>query len=100
MDNDANVAALGEKWLGAGRDVENMAMLTLGTGIGGAIVLGGKLFYGMSGMAGEFGHVTIEPKGVLCGCGNRGCAGEQPFLGDVGVRSRSESDSPRVRLRR
>jgi glucokinase len=74
LDNDANVAALGEKWLGAGRDANNMAMLTLGTGIGGAIVLNGKLFYGMSGMAGEFGHVTIEPNGVPCGCGNRGCA--------------------------
>jgi glucokinase len=74
LDNDANVAALGEKWLGAGRDASNMAMLTLGTGIGGAIVLNGKLFYGMSGMAGEFGHVTIEPNGVPCGCGNRGCA--------------------------
>jgi glucokinase len=74
LDNDANVAALGEKWLGAGRAVDNMAMLTLGTGIGGAIVLNGKLFYGMSGMAGEFGHVTVEPNGVPCGCGNRGCA--------------------------
>jgi glucokinase len=74
LNNDANMAALGEKWLGAGRDVDNMAMLTLGTGIGGAIILGGKLFYGMSGMAGEFGHVTVEPNGVLCGCGNRGCA--------------------------
>ena len=74
LDNDANVAALGEKWLGAGRDADNMAMLTLGTGIGGAIVLNGKLFYGMSGMAGEFGHVTIEPNGVPCGCGNHGCA--------------------------
>ncbi|PYX76192.1 MAG: hypothetical protein DMG78_02150 [Acidobacteria bacterium] len=74
LDNDANVAALGEKWLGAGRDADNMAMLTLGTGIGGAIVLKGKLFYGMSGMAGEFGHVTVEPNGVPCGCGNRGCA--------------------------
>ena len=74
LDNDANVAALGEKWLGAGRDADNMAMLTLGTGIGGAIVLNGKIFYGMSGMAGEFGHVTIEPNGVPCGCGNRGCA--------------------------
>lgn len=74
LDNDANVAALGEKWLGAGRDVDNMAMLTLGTGIGGAIILNGKIFYGMSGMAGEFGHVTIEPNGVLCGCGNHGCA--------------------------
>ncbi|HLZ41815.1 MAG TPA: ROK family protein [Candidatus Sulfotelmatobacter sp.] len=74
LDNDANVAALGEKWLGAGRDVDNMAMLTLGTGIGGAIILNGKIFYGMSGMAGEFGHVTIEPNGVPCGCGNHGCA--------------------------
>jgi glucokinase len=74
LDNDANVAALGEKWLGAGRAADNMAMLTLGTGIGGAIVLNGKLFYGMSGMAGEFGHVTVEPNGVPCGCGNRGCA--------------------------
>ena len=74
LDNDANVAALGEKWLGAGRDAENMAMLTLGTGIGGAIVLNNKVFYGMSGMAGEFGHVTVEPNGIPCGCGNRGCA--------------------------
>src|SRR5579863_7349685 len=74
LDNDAKMAALGEKWLGAARDVDNMAMVTLGTGIGGAIVLNGKIFYGMNGMAGEFGHVTVEPNGVLCGCGNRGCA--------------------------
>jgi glucokinase len=74
LENDANVAALGEKWLGAARDVDNMAMVTLGTGIGGAIILNGKIFYGMNGMAGEFGHVTVEPNGVLCGCGNRGCA--------------------------
>jgi glucokinase len=74
LDNDANVAALGEKWLGAAREADNMAMLTLGTGIGGAIVLNGKIFYGMSGMAGEFGHVTVEPNGVPCGCGNHGCA--------------------------
>ncbi len=68
------MAAFGEKWLGAGRDVDNMAMITLGTGIGGAIILNGKIFYGMNGMAGEFGHVTIEPNGVPCGCGNHGCA--------------------------
>jgi glucokinase len=74
LDNDANVAALGEKWLGAARDADNMAMITLGTGIGGAIILNGKIFYGMSGMAGEFGHVTVEPEGVPCGCGNHGCA--------------------------
>jgi glucokinase len=74
LENDGNVAALGEKWLGAARDVDNMAMLTLGTGIGGGIVLNGKIFEGMNGMSGEFGHVTLEPEGVPCGCGNRGCA--------------------------
>jgi len=74
LENDANVAALGEKWLGAARDVDNMAMITLGTGIGGAIILNGKIFHGMNGMSGEFGHVTIEPDGAPCGCGNHGCA--------------------------
>jgi len=75
LENDGNAAALGEKWLGAGRDITgDMAMLTLGTGIGGGIVIGGKIFHGLNGMAGEFGHVTIEPEGVPCGCGNRGCS--------------------------
>jgi glucokinase len=74
LENDANVAALGEQWLGAARGVPNMAVVTLGTGIGGGIVLGGKIWHGMNGMAGEFGHVTLEPEGVPCGCGNRGCA--------------------------
>jgi glucokinase len=74
LENDARVAALGEQWLGAARGVANMAVLTLGTGIGGGIVLGGKIWHGMNGMAGEFGHVTIEPEGYPCGCGNRGCA--------------------------
>jgi len=74
LENDAKVHALGEQWMGAGRGVSNMAMITLGTGIGGAIVLDGKIFHGLNGMAGEFGHVTVEPEGVPCGCGNRGCA--------------------------
>lgn len=74
LDNDAKVHALGEQWLGAARGAREMALLTLGTGIGGAIVLDGKIFHGLHGMAGEFGHVTIEPEGVPCGCGNRGCA--------------------------
>ena len=74
LENDANAAGLGEKWMGAGRDVDNMVMITLGTGIGGAIILNGKLFYGMNGMAGEFGHITVEPDGYPCGCGNHGCA--------------------------
>jgi glucokinase len=73
LENDANVAAFGEKWLGAGRHVGDMAMLTLGTGVGGGIVLGGKIWHGMTGMAGEFGHMTVDPEGQQCGCGNRGC---------------------------
>src|SRR5271156_5947085 len=74
LENDANAAALGEQWLGAARGVPNMAVVTLGTGIGGGIVLGGKIWHGMNGMAGEFGHVKSEPEGHPCGCGNRGCA--------------------------
>ena len=74
LDNDANMAALGEQWLGAARGVPNVAVITLGTGIGGGIVLNGKIWAGMNGMAGEFGHMTVEPDGVPCGCGNRGCA--------------------------
>ena len=74
LENDANVAALGEQWLGAARGIPNVAVVTLGTGIGGGIVLGGKIWHGMNGMAGEFGHVTVEPEGYPCGCGNRGCA--------------------------
>jgi len=73
LENDANVAALGEKWLGAARDSSDMAMLTLGTGVGGGLVLGGAIWRGANGMAGEFGHTTVEPEGHLCGCGNRGC---------------------------
>ncbi len=73
LENDANVAALGEKWLGAAKDYSDMAMLTLGTGVGGGLVLGGSIWCGTNGMAGEIGHTTVEPDGHPCGCGNRGC---------------------------
>jgi glucokinase len=73
LENDANVAALGEKWLGAGKEYSDMAMLTLGTGVGGGLVIGGAIWRGSNGMAGEFGHTTVEPEGQLCGCGNLGC---------------------------
>ncbi len=73
LENDANVAALGEKWLGAGKDYSDVAILTLGTGVGGGLVLGGAIWRGANGMAGEFGHTTVEPDGHPCGCGNRGC---------------------------
>lgn len=73
LENDANAAALGEKWLGAARHADDMCMITLGTGIGGGIVVHGEIWHGMTGMAGEIGHVTVDPGGQLCGCGNRGC---------------------------
>src|SRR5665213_4456608 len=73
LENDANAAALGEKWIGAGRDVEDLVMLTLGTGIGGGIISAGKVLRGFNGMAGELGHITVVPNGNPCGCGNRGC---------------------------
>ena len=73
LENDANAAALGEKWIGAGRDVNDMVLLTLGTGIGGGIISGGRVLHGFVGMAGEIGHITVVPDGNPCGCGNRGC---------------------------
>src|SRR5579864_7745404 len=73
LENDANAAALGEKWMGAGRDVDDLVLLTLGTGIGGGIIAGGRVLHGYLGMAAELGHVTVVPNGYPCGCGNVGC---------------------------
>ncbi|HEY2012751.1 MAG TPA: ROK family protein [Bryobacteraceae bacterium] len=73
LENDANAAALGEKWMGAGRDVDDLVLLTLGTGIGGGIISGGHVMRGFVGMAGELGHMTVVPNGNPCGCGNQGC---------------------------
>jgi len=73
LDNDANCATYGEWWLGAGRNVDTLIGLTLGTGIGGGIVLHGEIFHGVSDAAGEIGHMTIEANGRKCPCGNYGC---------------------------
>ena len=73
LDNDANCATYGEWWLGAGRNVDTLVGLTLGTGIGGGIVLNGEIFHGVSDAAGEIGHTTIEANGRKCKCGNYGC---------------------------
>ena len=73
LDNDANAGALGEYAAGAGRASRNMFYVTIGTGIGGALILDGRLWRGASGFAGEFGHITIDPEGVECTCGNTGC---------------------------
>ena len=72
LANDANCAGLGEAWLGAGRRFRNLILLTLGTGVGGAIILDGKLFTGHQGAAGELGLITLNPEGPPCNSGNRG----------------------------
>lgn len=73
IENDANMAAWGAYIMELDRKSCNMAALTMGTGIGGGLVLDGKLYHGCSSTAGEIGHMVIEPGGRLCGCGNRGC---------------------------
>ncbi|HEX9891741.1 MAG TPA: ROK family protein [Actinomycetota bacterium] len=73
VDNDANTAAWGEFRFGAARGVQHALVVTVGTGIGGGIVAGGRLQRGAHGFAGEVGHVIVEPGGPVCGCGNRGC---------------------------
>ena len=73
LENDANAAALGEKWIGSGKDVKHLCFLTMGTGLGGGLIFDGKIWHGVSGMAAELGHVTLYPGGRLCACGNRGC---------------------------
>jgi glucokinase len=75
IDNDANVAALGEFWSGAGAGVSNVACYTLGTGVGGGIIIKNSLCQGFSGMAGEIGHLNMVPEeeAILCGCGKKGC---------------------------
>jgi glucokinase len=72
LANDANCAGLGEAWLGAGRRFQNLAVITLGTGVGGAMIVDGKLFVGHQGAAGELGLITINPDGPECNSGNRG----------------------------
>ena len=74
VGNDANVAALGEMWKGGGRGYDSIVMVTLGTGVGGGIILQGKTLTGCKGAGGEIGHIKVNPEETeVCGCGNRGC---------------------------
>ena len=87
--NDVRAATLGEFTLGAGRGVSTMALFALGTGIGGGVVVDGRLRLGPLGSAGELGHQTVDPTGPLCGCGNRGCleaVASGPAIAAAGVR--------------
>lgn len=73
VENDANAAAWGEFRYGAGKDVEHQVFITLGTGVGGGVITHGVLLRGAQGAGGELGHVTLDPDGPVCGCGNHGC---------------------------
>jgi glucokinase len=94
LENDANAAALAEAWLGAGRGANSVLLLTLGTGIGGGVVLGGRIWTGVSGYAGEIGHIHVDPDGVRCGCGSWGCL--ETIAGAPGWQRRAE-DALKVR---
>lgn len=73
VENDANAAAWGEYRFGAGVGHDDVVCVTLGTGLGGGVIIGGKLYRGRFGVAGEFGHIRVVPDGILCGCGSQGC---------------------------
>jgi glucokinase len=73
IDNDAKALALGERWRGAGRGADNMLGMVVSTGVGGGVILAGKLLHGHAGNAGHIGHVIVWPDGPLCGCGAHGC---------------------------
>ncbi len=73
LENDANAFVMGEKWFGKGKGYTDIIGITLGTGVGGGVITGGKLLRGSKGIAGELGHIVVEPNGYPCGCGNHGC---------------------------
>lgn len=73
LENDANAAAVGENTFGASKGVKNSVCITVGTGVGGGLIIGGKILGGIDGTAGEIGHICVEPFGAPCGCGSRGC---------------------------
>lgn len=102
MDNDANAAAYGEAWVGAGRDARVLLLVTLGTGVGGGLVDRGRVFHGAGGMAVEIGHSVVVADGRLCSCGKRGCV-EAYFsahgLGEQAAEAGVDDDDPRLHRR-
>ena len=98
VGNDANVAALGEQWKGGGRGFDSIVMVTLGTGVGGGVVINGKILTGSNGAAGEIGHLTVNPfETRTCGCGKKGCL--EQYSSATGITRMSaeklaESDEP------
>lgn len=89
--NDSNCAGLGEAWLGAGRNFQNSILLTLGTGVGGAVILDGKLFTGHLGAAGELGLITLNPNGPPCNSGNQGSL--EQYVSATAIRRQTGKDA-------
>ncbi len=91
--NDVTVAALGEARFGAGRDVRNMVLMALGTGIGGGVVIDGRVYNGTHGMAAELGHITVDVNGLQCNCGARGCVEQYASAPGIVRVARLEAES-------
>lgn len=100
LENDANAAAIGEQAFGAAKGFNSALMVTLGTGVGGGVIIDGKILRGADGMAGELGHICVEPFGYPCGCGSRGCI-EQYSSATAVVRMTRELEGqyPQTKLR-
>jgi glucokinase len=99
IENDATAASIGENWIGVSKKANTSIMFTLGTGIGGGLIIDGKPFRGPDGSAGEIGHFCVEPDGVICGCGSRGCveqyASAQAIIriaGEAGLKAKTAED--------
>ena len=89
VDNDGNAAAFGECWVGAGRDVEDLVMFTLGTGVGAGVILGGQVLHGHFENAAELGHMIVVAEGLPCPCGQRGCLEQYASAASVARRART-----------
>ncbi len=99
LENDANAAAVGESWLGASKGVKNSIMVTLGTGVGGGIIIDGKILRGIDGTAGEIGHINVEPEGHPCGCGSFGCVEQySSATGVVRIAKELSAENPSSKL--
>lgn len=97
VDNDGNVAAVGEHRFGAGRGYADLMYITVSTGVGGGIILGGRLWQGTQGLAGEIGHTVADPSGPLCFCGKRGCVerlASGPFMAQAFAAALQEQGKP------
>jgi glucokinase len=97
IENDGNAAAVGEGWTGSARGVGNFVMMTLGTGVGGGVVLDGRVWRGSTGMAGEVGHIPVCEAGRMCGCGKRGCMETYASANGVARTARERIEEERAR---